>query len=195
MEFSTQQEVYRHLREHRDLLGRFAEQGGVGWPEISDGRLITMMSPAPRHQLLASRIRDDLAGQIRVTDSTLVCLENTDVEDPVLGKLRIPDLIVLPESAADVDAVDPREILLAVEIVSRSNPSNDLIDKVRDYPLMGIPHYLIIDPRDGTATHHFTLDNGRYAERASYVFGEDVAVAGWTVHTGSLRRYPKDEYR
>jgi len=32
-------------------------------------------------------------------------------------------------------------------VVSRSNPENDWVGKMRDYPLLGVPIYVIFDPR------------------------------------------------
>lgn len=66
----------------------------------------------------------------------------TDVEDPGLGILRIPDLVVIDEEMerADVDAIDPRHTHLAIEVVSRPNPENDYEGTLRDYPAMGVPH-------------------------------------------------------
>lgn len=53
--------------------------------------------------------------------------------------------------------LDPREIRLVVEILSRSNPDNDYLKKTADYRAMGIPNYLIIDPRQGTCLHLFQI--------------------------------------
>ncbi|WP_262413515.1 Uma2 family endonuclease [Actinacidiphila acidipaludis] len=72
----------------------------------------------------------------------------------------------MPFAATDTDdAFSADAVELAVEIVSPSNPENDYQDKIRDYPAMGIPHYLIIDPRNGTAHHHWRIvtDYGRPA--------------------------------
>ncbi|SCF92928.1 Putative restriction endonuclease, partial [Streptomyces sp. Ncost-T6T-2b] len=43
----------------------------------------------------------------------------------------------------------PRTLIAVIEVVSRSNPDNDWVSKVRDYPLLGIPVYAIFDPRTG----------------------------------------------
>jgi Uma2 family endonuclease len=55
----------------------------------------------------------------------------------------------LPDGVGAFEAAMP---LLAVEVVFPSSPGTDYEDKSRDYPAMGIPHYLIVDPRDGTWT-------------------------------------------
>ena len=188
----TEQTLYQHLREMREHL---TPPTGFTYPEISEGRFLMMVSPRPRHQLTAVDIRDQLSAQ--VPDGIIVA-EATDTDDASLGTLRIPDLLVVPRAAMETDdPLDPREILLAVEIVSVSNPNNDYKDKSADYPAMGIPHYLIVDPRDGTWTYQWEIGRceGRpvYENRLHLPYGKTVAIATelgeWTVETGDLPRY------
>ncbi|MGA5135568.1 Uma2 family endonuclease [Streptomyces olivoreticuli] len=185
----TEQSIYRHLRD-------FAEAFTPPRPfspkiEISDGQIVMMMSPRPRHQLAAARITQQLALQLA---PGLLAAESTDTEDAALGTFRVPDVLVIHEDAMDTDdPLDPHEILLAIEIVSPSNPKNDYEGKVRDYPAMGIPHYLIIDPRDGSCVHHWsvTTHNGKpeYDARVPYAFGDKITVGAWIIDTSVLPRY------
>ncbi|MFJ8489744.1 hypothetical protein ACIRBZ_15445 [Streptomyces sp. NPDC094038] len=89
---------------------------------------------------------------------------------------------------------DPRTLIAAIEVVSRSNPENDWVSKIRDYPLIGIPVYAIFDPRTGTGAVltdiHPTPDGPRYATRKDFVYGEDVTIGEWTIATDGLPRYP-----
>ncbi|WP_230396172.1 Uma2 family endonuclease [Streptomyces blattellae] len=188
----TQQTLYRRLRDMRD---DFTPPPGLTWPEISDGQLLMMMSPRPRHQLTATRVRDRLSPQL---PDQLGVFEATDTDDESLGKLRVPDLHVCAYEAMETDEpLDPREITLAIEIVSPSNPDNDYRDKTRDYPAMGIPHYLILDPRDGTWTYQWEIgrSEGRsaYENRLHLPYGKPVTVATelgtWTIDTTGLPRY------
>ena len=195
----TEAEIYRHLREHRDEL---TPPPGFAWPEISDGQILMMMSPSAGHDLNALLLSRQLSAQI---STDLLAATIADFEDVALGKLRRPDVFVYPEdefiAAADRgDAgLDPRAMLLAIEIVSPSNPENDYEGKLRDYPAMGIPHYLIVDPRDGTCTHHWAISRRsgapRYEGTAPYVFGDRITIGDWTLDTGQLRRYPKGTVR
>ncbi|MGA4841425.1 Uma2 family endonuclease [Streptomyces sp. G45] len=188
----TQQTMYRHLRDLRD---RLTPPPGLAWPEISDGRIVMMMSPRPRHQLTATRVRDQLTRQL---PDELGVFEVTDTDDEALGKLRVPDLHVCAYAAMETDhPLDPREITLVVEIVSPSNPDNDYQEKTRDYPAMGIPHYLIVDPRDGTWTYQWQIGRaeGRpaYENRLHLPYGKPVTIATdlgtWTIDTTDLPRY------
>lgn len=106
----TQAEIYRRLREYRDTL---TAEPHFTWPEISGGQILMMMSPSPRHDLNASRVRRQLQPQLA---DGLLAETLGDVEDENLGVLRRPDVIVVPEAAFDTSdpALDPAEILLAV---------------------------------------------------------------------------------
>lgn len=185
----TTEEIYRHLREFRDEL---ETRPGFGWAEISNGQLIMMMSPSPRHDLVALDIAEQLRPQL---SPGVVAATSGDVADEHKGKLRRPDVLVLPRAAFDTDddAIDPRELLAAIEVVSPSNPENDYQGKLRDYPVMGIPHYLIVDPRNGTCVHYWAItDEGgtaRYDARVPYVFGDRIHLGEWTIDTATLIRY------
>ncbi|MEU3756370.1 Uma2 family endonuclease [Streptomyces olivoreticuli] len=183
----ARERIYRHLRELRDHLG--AATGRYG--EISDGEIVMMMSPVPQHGLTAKRIVRQLDAQL---PEPLAAFENTDTGDEHLGKLRVPDIVVVPEEVMNTTSpLDPREITLAIEIVSRSNPDNDYVRKVADYAAMGIPHYLIVDPRSGTARHLWAVvaKEGRpvYDNQVSYTYGETVPIGSLRIDTASLPLY------
>ncbi|MEU5421921.1 Uma2 family endonuclease [Streptomyces sp. NPDC020667] len=187
-----QQEIYKHLRA-------FAEHFTPPPPfsphvEISDGQIIMMMSPAGRHGLAALRIERQLQPQL---PDCIVATTSGDIEEAGLGQLRRPDVIVLPEAAMDTDsAISPRALLAAVEIVSPSNPENDYESKLHHYPRLGIPHYLIVDPRDGTCVHHWAIGSREgipvYEARVPYVFGDKIPIGEWGIDTGELPRYSQD---
>lgn len=185
----TGQGVYRRLRELREVFGR---PEGWAWPEISCGQLLVMMSPTKQHQLVAHRLRLQLESQL---EADVVVMVGTDMEDAALGVVRVPDLVVIDEeeAVAEGDAIDPRRARLVIEIVSRSSPANDYRGKQRDYPAMGVPHYLIIDPREGSAVHYWAptrrTGEATYDDRQRCVFGDTVTVAGWKIGTAGLPRY------
>lgn len=188
----TQRTLYRRLRARRDHI---TPPPGFAWPEISDGQLVMMMSPRPRHQFTAKVVSRQLDEQL---PEGFWAFEATDTDDENLGKLRIPDILVCSGEAMQTDdPLDPHEIVLAIEIVSPTNPENDYDHKTRDYPAMGIPHYLILDPRDGTWTYQWGIGRaeGRpaYENRLHLPYGSSVTVATdlgtWTVDTAGLPRY------
>ncbi|MFC1443174.1 Uma2 family endonuclease [Streptacidiphilus sp. N1-10] len=188
----TEQPIYRHLRAYADHLR--PELPMSPHVEISNGQILLTMSPAGAHGLNAKRVTTQLDHQLQ--DGLIAYM--ADIEHPGAAKLRRPDVVVVDEDAMDVPgAVDATAVRLAVEIVSPSNPENDYEGKLRDYPVMGIPHYLIIDPRDGTAHHHWKIATedgpGRYSAHVPYVFGDKITVGDWVIDTGELRRYPESK--
>lgn len=191
--FDVHTRVYQHLRDYRNEL---TPPPGFDWPEISNGELVMMMSPSLRHDLNTHKISQ----QLRKQAGDGYFIEGFgDVEDVPEGKLRRPDVVVFPEDAINEEAssIDPRWVVLAVEMVSPSNPENDYDAKTWDYPAMGIPHYLIVDPREGTCLYQYKPDrvDGRaqYTARVPYVFGDVIEVNGWTIDTGQLLRYTGKE--
>lgn len=185
----TREEVYRQLREYAAHLTPpppFSDRF-----EISGNTIVMMMSPAGRHERAAWMLAHQIQPQL---PDGIIAHTGGDVEDAVLGVLRRPDLVVLPFAATDTDDAFPAEAVeLAVEIVSPSNPENDYQSKIRDYPAMGIPHYLIVDPRNGTAHHHWRIvtTHGRpaYDNHVAYVFGDKIPVGDWIINTTGLPRY------
>ncbi|RSN52020.1 Uma2 family endonuclease [Streptomyces sp. WAC 04229] len=160
-----------------------------------EGIVLDMMSPVRPHELTALRLRKRLE---KVMPEEIVAhTGEPDVEMEPEGILRRPDIMVIAEADMEGEGpFDPRTIIAAVEIVSRSNPDNDWVTKLRDYPLLGIPVYAIFDPRTATGAVlsdiHATPGGPRYATRKDFVYGEDVTVAEWTVSTHDLPVY-RDE--
>ncbi|MEU6566174.1 Uma2 family endonuclease [Streptomyces parvulus] len=159
--------------------------------------VLDMTSPVRPHELTALRLRKRLE---KVMPEEIVAhTGEPDVEMEPEGILRRPDIMVIAEADMEGEGpFDPRTIIAAVEIVSRSNPDNDWITKLRDYPLLGIPVYAIFDPRTATGAVlsdiHATPGGPRYATRKDFVYGEDVTIAEWTVSTHDLPVY-RDEGR
>ncbi|MFI6689574.1 Uma2 family endonuclease [Streptomyces sp. NPDC050485] len=183
------QYLYRTMREFVQsmddtLPGKF---------EITkEGIVHDMMAPVGPHELTTLRVRKRLE---KVMPEELVAHTGTpDVEAEAEHIMRHPDIMVIAEADMEVPAsFDPRTLIAAVEIVSRSNPDNDWVSKMRDYPLLGIPVYAIFDPRTGSGAVlsdiHPTPNGPRYATRKDFVYGEDVTIADWTISTEGLPRY------
>ncbi|WP_122616643.1 Uma2 family endonuclease [Streptomyces sp. Tu 4128] len=160
-----------------------------------EGIALDMMSPVRPHELTALRLRKRLE---KVMPEEIVAhTGEPDVEMEPEGILRRPDIMVVAEADMEGEGpFDPRTIIAAVEIVSRSNPDNDWVTKLRDYPLLGIPVYAIFDPRTATGAVlsdiHATPGGPRYATRKDFVYGEDVTIAEWAISTHDLPVY-RDE--
>ncbi|MFG1808778.1 Uma2 family endonuclease [Streptomyces sp. NPDC049040] len=157
-----------------------------------EGIVHDRVSPSAAHELTAARVSRRLE---KVMPEGLLAHTGTpDVEDVHEGVMRHPDVMVIAEADMEVEgSFDPGSLLAAVEVVSRSDPDNDWVGKMQDYPLLGIPVYVLFDPRTGEGAvlsdTHSTPNGPRYATRTDFVYGEDVTIGEWTISTDNLPRY------
>ncbi|MFF2508406.1 Uma2 family endonuclease [Streptomyces sp. NPDC058067] len=149
--------------------------------------------PNGPHELTVLRIRRRLE---QAMPNGLVAHSGApDVEDEPNQILRRPDVVLLAEADMEGEgSFAPHKLLATIEVVSHSNPDNDWVTKMRDYPLLGIPTYAIFDPRIGTgavlADIRPTLGGPRYTTRKDFTYGEPITIADWTISTDTLPRYP-----
>ncbi|WNZ09261.1 Uma2 family endonuclease [Streptomyces sp. 11x1] len=182
--------IYRTMRDFVQSM----DDALPGKFEITkEGIVHDMMSPGGPHEVTAAHVSRRLE---KLMPEELLAHNGTpDVEDEPEGIMRHPDVMVIAWDDLNVPgSIDPRTLVAAIEVVSRSNPDNDWVAKMRDYPLLGIPVYAVFDPRTGTGAVltdiHATPDGPRYATRKDFVYGEDVTIADWTISTENLPRYP-----
>ncbi|MFF3498900.1 Uma2 family endonuclease [Streptomyces sp. NPDC003247] len=184
---------YRKMRAIAEKLDAYAERLEGTWSvEIGpSGPVLAMTCRPKRHEGTVHRIRRQLDAQVPVTHPGHICANGPGIEHPGLGRMRRPDAVVLREDVLDEEclAVDATQVLAVIEIVSPSNPNNDYVEKLADYPAMGIPHYLIVDPRTGTVEVHSEPCRGRYTGKDPYIYGDKVPFGAWTVDTSEFRRY------
>ncbi|WP_030983125.1 Uma2 family endonuclease [Streptomyces sp. NRRL WC-3744] len=184
--------AFHRYRAMRDFV-QSADDTLPGKFEITqEGIVHDTTAPVGPHELTTVHLRRRLE---RVMPEEIVAhTGEPDVEDESQGLMRRPDIMVITMEDMDVPgSFDPRTLIAAIEIVSRSNPDNDWVGKVRDYPLMGVPVYAVFDPRTGTGAVftdiHPTPAGPRYATRKDFVYGEDVTIADWTISTEGLPLY------
>ncbi len=143
--------------------------------EISGDTIAMVVSPSGIHQRNLLTVRRQFDAH---SPAGLLPSEDTGLVSPDVGKSRNPDLTCLPDDApAITDNQVPAEVTaIAVELVVPSDPENDWIGKVRDYPLMGIPLYLLIDARPKTVTLFSRPDGTKYHRREDIGFGETLRI-------------------
>ncbi|MFP3988432.1 Uma2 family endonuclease [Streptomyces sp. E11-3] len=187
--------TYYQLRDLANVIVDEAERRGervradVANQEIH----VAMMSPSNPHGHVVSALILQIGGQ----DDRAVLIAEGRVEHPGLGLCRTADLLALSRDAYDQQDDDAAcfapTVSLAVEVVSKSNPGNDYVVKLREYPRMGVPVYAIIDPRDGTVSVHWEpgTRGGEpcYLQSLRYGFGDAVPMGPWTVDTAKFPRY------
>ncbi|WP_017541365.1 Uma2 family endonuclease [Nocardiopsis halophila] len=111
-----------------------------------------------------------------------------------IARSTIPDLFVAPEAALDTKEyfVSPDEVVLAAEVVSRSNADNDRVAKLGIYAAAAIPVYLLVDPLARSSTLYSSPENGHYTEQTTLPFGKPVPVPepfGFELDTSRFRTY------
>jgi Uma2 family endonuclease len=190
--------VYARMRRIADELWPLAEEMQGAWAiEIGAAGVVVMMSPVGRHEGIASRIVLQLNAQLPGThpDTDVIAQSGAEIEHPAIGRMRRPDAVVLPLHVLDESpsTVDPGALLAVVEVVSKSNPDNDYVEKAADYPAMGIPLYLLADPRKGLVYTYATplpsSDGPRYTDVREYHFGDTVPFGPWSIDTSGFKRY------
>jgi Uma2 family endonuclease len=191
----TPDEIQR-LREIAEQLQEFASRQGDAWKvEISEGRIdFVLMSPTTPRGMNVVKLRR----QVEAQSPEVVALSDTGTEDPVTGLSKVPDLMAVAETDLNPSSkkVNSRDLLLVVEVVSRSNAENDLVTKLSHYPRMGVPVYVVVDARKGvgTVTVHSDPKDGPggliYRSAIPYAFGDTVTAGRWTLETTDLVTYP-----
>lgn len=183
------------MRAIAEQLGAYAEQLEGSWSvEIGpSGPILAMMCPSKRHEGTLRRICRQLDAQLLTSHPGYGCVPGPEIEHPALARMRRPDAVVIPEDVLDEEglAVDATQVLAVIEIVSPSNPNNDYIEKLTEYPAMGIEHYLIVDPRTGTIQVHSEPCKNGYARKEPYIYGDTVPFGPWALETVEFRRYGK----
>ncbi|MGW1771471.1 Uma2 family endonuclease [Streptomyces sp. NPDC002104] len=186
----------RRMQDFAERLAELAEHQEDRWKvETTDGQiLLTMLTPTAPHGFNVMRLRRQIEAQAR----DAAALTNTNMHDPLTGLTKVPDLMVLPEEDTDdaAKAVNSRDVLMVVEVVSRTNSLTGIRDKLHDYPRMGVPVYVVVDPRSNkkTTTVHSDPSGGpdgiHYRRTMPFAFGDIVTAGHWTFDTSHLKGYP-----
>jgi Uma2 family endonuclease len=124
--------------------------------QLIDGALIVSPSPTSFHQKLASRIEDALES---TCPDEWVVLQAVEVRINRRRSLTPDVLVVGAEADARAPArFRPREVLLAVEIVSPGSLTMDRVAKPALYAQAGIPYYWRVESDGGIVVHTHRLD-------------------------------------
>ena len=184
---------YARMRAIADELRQVEEAWAV---EISGDEIIMMMSPSKRHEYIVLPLTQRLNRQLEGVEPEVWAHSGAEAEDPSgAASLRRPDIMILPPEALNTEgpSLAPEDLLAVIEVVSKPNPENDYLGKTRDYAVMGIEHYLLVDPRKGTGTvlssPHPTAEGQRYAQRLEFAFGETVQLGPWRIETADFPLY------
>jgi Uma2 family endonuclease len=148
--------------------------------EVIGGQVIFMQSPSRDHQKAVSLLWMALRGHsAKAAADTGQCLDSSPDADLRLDNAplhhRRPDVIVFRciERTALPAAEDA---LLVVEIVSPTSRVTDKIEKLAVYAEAGVPHYWIVETRNGAIStvtwYALPEDDKRYEVRACWTPAE-----------------------
>jgi len=137
--------------------------------ELLDGSLLVSPPPDTFH----GRTTQTLVDLVRAGASDSIFVSGVGFGVNVRGgsTYYVPDVIVFRRSALDrrLQAIEPGDVLLVVEVLSPSNAGRDLVMKRHDYAVAGIPQYWIVD-QDGRTLTVLRLDaSGRHYEESAVV--------------------------
>jgi Uma2 family endonuclease len=139
--------------------------------ELVDGVLLVSPAPVPRHQRAARgvfRLLDALP-----PDELEVFFAPLDFQ-PTNRRSFEPDVLVVRRSDVGDTAIH-KPLVLAVEVLSPSTRSIDLVLKRSMYEDAGVESYWVVDPDEPSVTV-LELQNGRYVEMARVVGDQTVTV-------------------
>ncbi|MEE1771604.1 Uma2 family endonuclease [Streptomyces sp. JV185] len=155
-----------------------------GWrAEIDEERIVLVPPPHAHHNGIAAKVQRRL---YRDLPEELEIYQTLGIHVAALGKLYVPDLVVMPSELIDTadpeinDPMDAAEALLIVEVTSKGNARDDRTKKCRAYARAGVPMYLLIDRFDtrGAMVTLFTEPNvdGTYKHSDPVPFGKPLVL-------------------
>jgi len=167
---------YQRARFTADEFLRMEELGAFEGHKIElvDGELWEESLPGWTHARLQMRV-GLLLGSIYDRNAVeLVGELSVKISDDTV---RDFDVGMTPTDVGDVSAVQPAQVVLAVEIAV-TTLSGDLNVKSREYARVGIPTYWVVDAK-AEIVHAMRLPGpSGYAERREVRFDEPLAVPG-----------------
>ncbi|MGZ6874674.1 MAG: Uma2 family endonuclease [Blastococcus sp.] len=132
--------------------------------EVLDGRLLVTPPPSAEHGWVAGRL-------VRVLDAAapagLAVRENINLA--VENGVPTPDVVVFRPRFPLPAALDPADVLLVAEVVSRGHARVDHEMKRAAYQAAGIGHYLLVD-RNPPRVTVLRLVEGRFQQVAAGPF-------------------------
>lgn len=175
----------------REVAEKIEEATGLH-VQVLGGKLVMSPTPRGKHAGVIYELEELIRPKL---PRWLVAAEMSSIEMPdEPDDFVTPDLLVCPREFLDSDdwLLDPRDIEVAVEVISQSEKSKGIRDKADWYAVAGVAVLLVIDPRKGTWALHTRPDNGAYQGVLPGKFGEPVplpAPLGFEVATDHFPVY------
>jgi Uma2 family endonuclease len=140
--------------------------------ELDEGNLVVMAPADTDHAELVTRILVWLVAHGYATNRVLAT-PGVQIKDKSSG--RLPDLMLLSRPVPATVWVDPADVLLVVEVVSKSSERLDRDIKPGEYARAGIRQYWRVE-RDGAPTAHMYRIGTDEQGKPAYVDHEVVLL-------------------
>jgi Uma2 family endonuclease len=149
-----------------------------GHYELVQGQVEELVPPRPLHGWTSGRIPSELSKYLEVHEPEAYCGVALDI--PTISYFgRRPDFAYYSTADAARIDLDANCVLgvptLVVEVVSEDDEERDTVTKRKEYALVGIQHYWIMDPRRRTVLT-LALQESEYAVAGEFA-GEDVLTS------------------
>ncbi|MFD5697966.1 Uma2 family endonuclease [Streptomyces lasiicapitis] len=144
--------------------------------QIMGGKLVMSPTQRGKHAGVIARLRRQLESAL---PEGLAAYEVSSIalpDDP--DDYVTPDLLVLPTEWEEDDdwLAAPEDAALAVEVISKSEKSKEIRDKVDWYAAAGVAVLMVVDPRHGTWALYTHPEAGTYQETQPGKYGETVPL-------------------
>ncbi|MCP3821028.1 Uma2 family endonuclease [Streptomyces sp. A3M-1-3] len=175
----------------REVAEKIEEATGLR-VQVLGGSLVMSPTPRGKHAGVIHRLEQAIRPSL---PPALVAVEVASIEMPDDPDDYVtPDLTICPADFLESDdwLIDPRDVELAVEVISKSEKVRDITSKQDWYAVAGVKALLVIDPRQGTWALHTRPEDGRYEEALRGKYGETVplpAPLALDVETGRFPLY------
>lgn len=148
--------------------------------ECSEGILIVVPKPSPRHQYVASALSHVLTRQLQPELRAIADVDILLETEPLT--VRAPDVTVVADEAyaANPPRFVAAQVRLAVEVLSPGTRRQDRVTKMSEYAEAGITQYWIVDLREaGIGLAAYRLGGGgSYELEGTYLGRAELRVAG-----------------
>ncbi|MEU4557578.1 Uma2 family endonuclease [Actinoplanes sp. NPDC023936] len=158
--------------------------------ELLDGVLLVSPSPTDIHQIIVGRLmvalEESCPSDLQVTQGVEIRISPT--------RSFIPDVLVATDEAAQRRGryYTPKEVVLAVEIVSPTSLAMDRVTKPALYASAGIPYYWRIETTNGIVVHAQKLDPEPGIYRPVEIFdGRIRTLEPWPIDIPVKRLTPR----
>ncbi|MGP3953131.1 Uma2 family endonuclease [Streptomyces sp. 7N604] len=173
----------------RDVAQQVEESTGLR-VEVLGGSLVMSPTPRGKHAGVIYQLEEAIRPAL---PATLVAAEVASIEmpdDP--DDYSTPDLTVCPADFLGSDdwLIDPRDVELAVEVISKSEKARGIADKKDWYALAGVKSLLVVDPRHGTWALHTRPKEGVYRGALHGEYGEEIPLPAPLSFDVATDRFP-----